>query len=188
MFVLLSINSIPYDCLNNWFIIKIIWLLLNLVCLLSYFNTILVNSLWPGDATRQHGTRSTLAQVMAWCLTAPSHYLTNVDLSSVRCHGIHLRALSLDDVKIPINKTKLKIAVLTWHPGLPGANFSLHYDIPPPLPVPYIDWTWFWLSLYLQMLCSKAISAHNAGYKHQWVYLAIRRYNFGVRSMHLGYR
>ena len=47
---------------------------------------------------------------------------TNVDSSSVRCHGIHLRALSLDDVKIPINKTRLKIAVLKWHPGLPGAN------------------------------------------------------------------
>ena len=31
------------------------------------------------------------------------------------------RALSLDDVKIPINKTRLKIAVLKWHLGLPGA-------------------------------------------------------------------
>ena len=26
------------------------------------------------------------------------------------------------DVKIPINKTRLKIAVLQWHPGLPGAS------------------------------------------------------------------
>ena len=25
-------------------------------------------------------------------------------------------------MKIPINKTRLKIAVLKWHPGLPGAN------------------------------------------------------------------
>ena len=33
------------------------------------------NSLWPGDAIWRHGTRSLLAQVMAWCLTAPSHYL-----------------------------------------------------------------------------------------------------------------
>ena len=40
----------------------------------------------------------------------------------MRSHGIHLRALSLDDVKIPINKTRLKIAVLKWHPGPPGAN------------------------------------------------------------------
>ena len=33
------------------------------------------NSLWPGDAIWRHGTMSTLAQVMACCLTAPSHYL-----------------------------------------------------------------------------------------------------------------
>ena len=36
--------------------------------------------------------------------------------------GIHLSVSSLDDVKIPIIKTRLKIAVLKWHPGLPGAN------------------------------------------------------------------
>ena len=33
------------------------------------------NSLWPSDAIRRQGTESTLAQVMACCLTAPSHYL-----------------------------------------------------------------------------------------------------------------
>ena len=34
-----------------------------------------VHSLGPGDAIWRHGTRSTLAQVMACCLLAPSHYL-----------------------------------------------------------------------------------------------------------------
>ena len=34
-----------------------------------------VNSLWPSGAIWRHGTRSTSAQVMACCLTAPSHYL-----------------------------------------------------------------------------------------------------------------
>ena len=35
------------------------------------------NSLWPSDVIWRHGStgRSTLAQVMACCLTAPSHYL-----------------------------------------------------------------------------------------------------------------
>ena len=56
---------------------------------------------------------------------------TNVDLSWVRCNGIHLRALSLDDVKIPINKIRLKIAVLKWHPGLPGANELTYWYIMP---------------------------------------------------------
>ena len=34
-----------------------------------------INLLWPGDAIWRHGSRSTLALVMARCLTAPSHYL-----------------------------------------------------------------------------------------------------------------
>ena len=33
------------------------------------------NSLWPGDDIWWHRSGSTLVQVMAWCLTAPSHYL-----------------------------------------------------------------------------------------------------------------
>ena len=34
-----------------------------------------LNPLWPGDVIWRQGSRSTLAQVMACCLTAPSHYL-----------------------------------------------------------------------------------------------------------------
>ena len=34
-----------------------------------------IYTLWPSDATWQHRSGSTLAQVMACCLTAPSHYL-----------------------------------------------------------------------------------------------------------------
>ena len=34
-----------------------------------------VNSLWPREAIWWHGSRSTLAQVMACCLKAPSHFL-----------------------------------------------------------------------------------------------------------------
>ena len=45
-----------------------------------------------------HRSESTLAQVMACCLTAPSHYLNQcwlpwVDLSSKVFHDIHLRAI-----------------------------------------------------------------------------------------------
>ena len=39
------------------------------------WNTCVFNSLWPGDAIWRHGTRSTLAQVIPCCMTAPSHYL-----------------------------------------------------------------------------------------------------------------
>ena len=37
--------------------------------------SILIDSLWRSDAIWGHRTGSTLAQVMAWCLMAPSHYL-----------------------------------------------------------------------------------------------------------------
>ena len=39
------------------------------------YNVYFLNSLWASDVTWRHGSRSTLAQVMACCLTAPSHYL-----------------------------------------------------------------------------------------------------------------
>ena len=39
-----------------------------------------LNSLWPSDAIWQHRSGSTLAQVMACCLTAPSHYLNQCSL------------------------------------------------------------------------------------------------------------
>ena len=35
-----------------------------------------INSLWPSDTIKWHRFRSTLVQVMACCLTAPSHYLS----------------------------------------------------------------------------------------------------------------
>ena len=47
-----------------------------------------VNSLWPSDTIWWHRSRSTLAQVMACCLTAPSHYLNQwwLIISEVQCN------------------------------------------------------------------------------------------------------
>ena len=53
---------------------------------------------------------------------------TNVDLSSVRSRGIHGRALSWEDLKIPISKARLKIPCLESHPDLPGANELIQDD------------------------------------------------------------
>ena len=83
---------------------------------------LLLNSLWPDDAIWRYGTRSTLDQVMACCLMAPSHYVNQCWLIISEVPLLHLRALSLDDVKIQINKIRLKIAVLKWHLVIPGAN------------------------------------------------------------------
>ena len=61
------------------------------------------NSLWPNDAILRHRSGSTLAQVMACCLTAPSHYLNQcwLIISKVLYHS------SEDLIKknqIPISK------------------------------------------------------------------------------------
>ena len=81
-----------------------------------------VNSLRPTDAIRRQGTKSTLAHVMACCLKAPSHYLSQCWLIIIRSCGIHRRALWWEDLKIPISKTRLKITFLEPHSDLPGAN------------------------------------------------------------------
>ena len=51
------------------------------------------NSLWPSDAIWRQGSGSTLAQVMACCLTAPSHCLNQcwLILIEVLWTSIHLR-------------------------------------------------------------------------------------------------
>ena len=41
----------------------------------SCYSYSIVNSLWPSDAMWWHRSGSTLAHVMACCLSAPSHYL-----------------------------------------------------------------------------------------------------------------
>ena len=41
----------------------------------GHFVHLWINSLWSNDALWWHRSWSTLFQVMAWCLTAPSHYL-----------------------------------------------------------------------------------------------------------------
>ena len=52
-------------------------------------------------------------QAMTW---------TNADLSSVKSSGIHWRALSWEDLKIPISATRSKIPFLESHSDLPRAN------------------------------------------------------------------
>ena len=84
----------------------------------------------PNDAIGRQWTESTLAQAMAYCLRAPSHYLDQCfDLSSVRSCRIHRRALSWKDLKIPISKTRLKMTFLESHSDLPGANELNHDDV-----------------------------------------------------------
>ena len=83
--------------------------------------TVIINSLWPSDATWRQRSGSTLAQVMACCLTAPSHYLNQCWLSSVRSSDIYLTAISQEISQPSITKISLKIACLKFHQNCLGA-------------------------------------------------------------------
>ena len=83
-----------------------------------------VNSLWPNDAIWQYKSVSTLAQVMACCLTAPSHYLCQCWLLISDLCGIHLRAISQRVAKLLCCIMCLKIILLTLLLYLPWPTFT----------------------------------------------------------------
>ena len=69
----------------------------------------LINSLWPGDAIWRQRSGSTLAQVMAWCHQATSHYLS-------QCW------LIIGKVKWDSSDSNFTRDHLKFHSNFPGAN------------------------------------------------------------------
>ena len=71
-----------------------------------------------------YGNRSgsTLAQVMACCLMAPSHYLNHCWLIISEVSVIHIRATSREMPQPSVTKICLKITYLKFHSNFPGAN------------------------------------------------------------------
>ena len=57
--------------------------------MLSHDRIMFINSLWPSDTIWQQRSGSTLVQVMACCLIAPSHYLNQcwLIISEVQWHS-----------------------------------------------------------------------------------------------------
>ena len=82
---------------------------------------VFVNSLGPSNAIWWQKTGSTLAQVKACCLMAPSHYLNQcwLIISEVQWH---IRAISLEMSQPSITEICLKITCLKCHSNFPGAN------------------------------------------------------------------
>ena len=91
-------------------------------------NTGCVNSLWPSDAIWRHRSGSTLAQVMACCLTAPSHYLDWcwLTISKIQWHSSEGN-FTRDNSAINISIC-WKITYLRFQSNLPGANELTHWD------------------------------------------------------------
>ena len=81
-----------------------------------------VNSLWHSDAIWRQRSGSTLTQVMACCLTAPSHYLNQCWLIVMKSNDIHIKAISQEMLEPSITKICLKIKYLKFYENFPGAN------------------------------------------------------------------
>ena len=91
-----------------------------------------VKSLRPGDAIWRQRTGSTLAEVMACCLTAPSHYLNQCWLIISKVlwpGGFHVRAISQEMPQSSIAKICLKITCLKFHSNFPGVNELSHWPL-----------------------------------------------------------
>ena len=82
----------------------------------------LFNSLWPSDVIWRQGSRSTLAQVMACCLTAPSYYLNQCWLTITKVQWLSSEGNLTTNTSTSIPKFSSKIThiKLFWNP--PGAN------------------------------------------------------------------
>ena len=104
---------------------------------------LLVNSLWPSDAIWWQGSRSTLVQVMACCLMAPSHYLNQCWLIITKVQWCsHLRTISLEISQPSVTKINLKIIFLRFYWNLPGANElrSICWGFPSHMKHPTVKW------------------------------------------------
>ena len=81
-----------------------------------------VNSLWPSGVTWRHRTGSTLARVMACCLTAPSHYLNQcwLIISKAQYHSSEGNSIK-DTPAMKHEKIAWKLLIKKCHLNLPGA-------------------------------------------------------------------
>ena len=89
--------------------------------LLKHWN-LCIKSLRSSNAIWWHGTGTTLAQVMACCLTAPSRYLNHCWLIINEVQHNHLKAISLEILQASATKYCLKMTYLKFHWNLSGAK------------------------------------------------------------------
>ena len=143
--------------------------------------TVMINSLRPSDTIWRQRTVSTFAQVVACCLTAPSHYLTQCWLMTVRFSGNHLRAIS-QEIHLPsINKIQLKNNFLKFNWNLPGVNdLSMVFNLNQWLA---LEDSKCWIILRLYLICDQLQS-----YFLEWSHIYHQTSNTRhTKSQHLNF-
>ena len=130
------------------------------LCQYNEYSSVIVNSLGPSDAIWRWRSWSTLVQVMACCLTAPSHYLNQCWLIISEAQW-HIRAIAQEMPQPSITKIHLKITYLKFHSNSPGANELI-------APLTTVTSTWIhstvhWVSNGRKMQMPPLIFTGNAG-------------------------
>ena len=98
-----------------------------------------INSLCPGDATLWHRCWSTLAQVMACCFTAPSHYLNQCWLlisEVLWCSHEHY-----SDVTMSVMASQITGVLIVCSNVCSGADHRKHQSS---APLAFVRWIHWW--------------------------------------------
>ena len=109
----------------------------------KFVRLMMFNSLWPSDIIWWQGSRSTLAQVMACCLTVPSYYQN-------QCWLIISKDNFTRDTSTINHWNCLKIKYLKCYSNFPGANESMQQTL-------HFSWIMFmYLTKYSQWTSHKS--------------------------------
>ena len=85
------------------------------------------NSLWPSEVMWWHRSGSTLAQVMACCLTAPIHYLKQCWLIISTDQWCLCKGNFTRDIPAINHENQLQFAKIKFLSNLPGTNELSHH-------------------------------------------------------------
>ena len=88
-----------------------------------------INSLWPSDVIWRWRSWSTLGQIMACCLTAPSHYLNQCSLTISMVQWHLPQGVSQEIAQPSTTRISLKITYEIFHSHLPGYNELIHWSL-----------------------------------------------------------
>ena len=124
------------------------------------FSLSLSNQPRPYEAIWRHISGKTLAQAIACYLTIQAITWTTVDLSSLQCSNIHMRAVSQEMAQPWITQISLKIIDLKSHLHLPGSKWVKIMRRPPaPHNTTNMNSCCLWIRYLIP--CRHAIINHN---------------------------
>ena len=122
IFFFIFIHFLNKRVITNLTFENVVCNMLVILLWLTFVIVLFINSLWPSNNIWYYRTWSILVQEMAYCLMAPTHYLSQrlLIINEVSWHSP--MAISQEMLNISILDISLKITILKLLPHLPWAN------------------------------------------------------------------